>query len=184
MQRTDSLEKTLMLGKIEGRRKRGWQRMRWLDGITDSMEPESEQALGVGYGQGSLACCSPWGHRVGHDWATELTEADAGMAGLKANLAVFFFNDWNHLACHWKPSVIVLCSPLPFISCHLLSFIYNNIKSPVVPIPQTWKALPSTLPPSTPAHLLSLGSCNISSMKSSLILTPSPGLGGFQGIVW
>ena len=38
MQRTDSLEKTLMLGKIEGRRRRGWQRMRWLDGITDSME--------------------------------------------------------------------------------------------------------------------------------------------------
>ena len=37
MQRTDSLEKTLMLGKIEGRR-RGWQRMRWLDGITDSMD--------------------------------------------------------------------------------------------------------------------------------------------------
>ena len=38
MQRTDSFEKTLMLGKIEGRRRRGWQRMRWLDGITDSME--------------------------------------------------------------------------------------------------------------------------------------------------
>ena len=37
MQRTDSLEKTLMLGKIEGRRRRGQQRMRWLDGITDSM---------------------------------------------------------------------------------------------------------------------------------------------------
>ena len=37
MQRTDSLEKTLILGKIEGRRRRGWQRMRWLDGITDSM---------------------------------------------------------------------------------------------------------------------------------------------------
>ena len=37
MQRADSLEKTLMLGKIEGRRRRGWQRMRWLDGITDSM---------------------------------------------------------------------------------------------------------------------------------------------------
>ena len=37
MQRVDSLEKTLMLGKIEGRRRRGWQRMRWLDGITDSM---------------------------------------------------------------------------------------------------------------------------------------------------
>ena len=38
MQRADSLEKTLILGKIEGRRRRGWQRMRWLDGITDSME--------------------------------------------------------------------------------------------------------------------------------------------------
>ena len=36
--RTDSLEKTLMLGKIEGRKRRGWQRMRWLDGITDSMD--------------------------------------------------------------------------------------------------------------------------------------------------
>ena len=38
MQRTDSLEKTLMLGKIEGGRRRGWQRIRWLDGITDSMD--------------------------------------------------------------------------------------------------------------------------------------------------
>ena len=38
MQRADSLEKTLMLGKIEGRRRRGWQRMKWLDGITDSMD--------------------------------------------------------------------------------------------------------------------------------------------------
>ena len=38
MQRTDSLEKTLMLGKIEGRRRRGRQRMRWLDGVTDSMD--------------------------------------------------------------------------------------------------------------------------------------------------
>ena len=38
MQRTDFLEKTVMLGKIEGRRRRGWQRMRWLDGITNSME--------------------------------------------------------------------------------------------------------------------------------------------------
>ena len=38
MQRTDSLEKTLMLGKIEGKRRRGQQRMRWLDGITDSLD--------------------------------------------------------------------------------------------------------------------------------------------------
>ena len=38
MQRADSLEKTLMLGKIEGRRRRGWQRMRWLDGVSESMD--------------------------------------------------------------------------------------------------------------------------------------------------
>ena len=55
MQRADSFEKSLMLGKIEGRRKRGRQRMRWLDGITDLMDMEFEQALGVGDGQGSLA---------------------------------------------------------------------------------------------------------------------------------
>ena len=62
MWRTDSLEKTLMLGKIESRRRRGWQRMRWLDSITDAMD-EFEQALGVGNGQGSLACCSPWSRK-------------------------------------------------------------------------------------------------------------------------
>ena len=62
MRRTDSLEKTLMLGKIEGRRKRGQQRMRWLDGMTALMDM-FEQALGVGDGQGSLVCCSPWGRK-------------------------------------------------------------------------------------------------------------------------
>ena len=58
MQRTDSLKKTLMLGKVEGGRRRGRQRMRWLDGITDS-----EYTLGVGDGPEGLACCSPWGHK-------------------------------------------------------------------------------------------------------------------------
>ena len=61
MQRTDSLEKTLMLGKIEGMRRRGWQRKRWLDGHHRLNGHEFEQAPGVGDGQVSLACCSPWG---------------------------------------------------------------------------------------------------------------------------
>ena len=62
MRRTDSLGKILILGRIEGRRRRGQQRMRWLDDITDSMDM-SEQAPGIGDGQGSLACCSPWGRK-------------------------------------------------------------------------------------------------------------------------
>ena len=61
MQRANSLEKTLMLGKTEGRRRRGQQKMRWLDGITDSNGHEFEQTLGDSEGQGSPACCSPWG---------------------------------------------------------------------------------------------------------------------------
>ena len=56
----DSLEMTLMLGKVEGRRWRGWQSTRWLDGITDFSEHEFEQAPGDHEGQGSLACCSSW----------------------------------------------------------------------------------------------------------------------------
>ena len=50
-------------GKIESRRKRGWQRMRWLDGITDSIDNEFEQAPGVGDGQGGMTCYNPWGHK-------------------------------------------------------------------------------------------------------------------------
>ena len=59
--RTDSLEKILVLGKTEGRKRWGQQRMRQLDGITDSMDMSlSKLWVLVMDGQGSLACCNPW----------------------------------------------------------------------------------------------------------------------------
>ena len=60
MQRADSFEKTLMLGQIGGRRRRGRQRMRWLDGITDTKDMGLGWTPGVGDGQGDLTCCGSW----------------------------------------------------------------------------------------------------------------------------
>ena len=62
MRRTDSLEKTLMLGGTGGRRSRGRQRMRWLDGITDSMDMNLSELQELVI-QGGLACCNSWGHK-------------------------------------------------------------------------------------------------------------------------
>ena len=58
-----SLVKTLMLGKIESRRRRGKQRIRWLNGNTDLLGYDFEQTQGDSEGQGSLACCSSWGRK-------------------------------------------------------------------------------------------------------------------------
>ena len=66
-------KKTLMLGKTEGRRRKGWQRMKWFDGITNLMDVSCEQAPEDGEGWGSLACCTawaakPWAVKSQTDW--------------------------------------------------------------------------------------------------------------------
>ena len=62
MQTTDSLEKSMPLGKTEGRRRRGRQRMRWLDGVIDSMDLSLSKLWEIVKDRG-LACCSPWGRK-------------------------------------------------------------------------------------------------------------------------
>ena len=62
MQTANSLAKSLMLGEIEGRRRRGSQRVRWLDSITDAMDMNLGKYWEMVKDRG-LACCSPWGHK-------------------------------------------------------------------------------------------------------------------------
>ena len=88
MRRADSFEKTLMLEKIEGRRRRGWQRIRGLYGIINSMDMVG-WTLGVGDGQGGLACCD---YRVAKSWT--------------------WLSDWTELS--WMP---LISSGVLFITC-------------------------------------------------------------------
>ena len=96
MQRANSLEKTLMLGKIEGRKRSGQQRMRWLDGITNSMDVSLSKLweLVMDGGGGALACCSSLGCRVGHDLATKLQRFPLSLwGGTKTKEE----GQWSHL---------------------------------------------------------------------------------------
>ena len=109
-----------VLGKLEGKRRRGWQRMRWLYGISDLMNMSLNKLQEFGNGEGSLVCCSPWGHKESGltEW---LNWTDCTSDFLRKHLSTVF-----NLSLLWHIQIWCSCIQLKL---QVNKWDFNDMKS-------------------------------------------------------
>ena len=108
MVRIDSFEKTLKLGKIEGGRRRGWQKMRWLDGITHSMDMSLSKLWELVKDREAWHAAIHGVAKNGHDWATEMNWTDQLEIGLRLALCLLPWTIYNMVFLTWRPSTVLV----------------------------------------------------------------------------
>ena len=127
--KSNSLEKTLMLGKIEGGRRRGRQRMRWLDDITDSTDMSLSKLQETVKDREAWPCCSPWGHKAMD--TTEWLKSNNNQGVLNQGcecVHVYSFKNSNivHHSCVFSTWVKIYNIRI-FKNCHLKSYSLHTL---------------------------------------------------------